>query len=236
MTSRQKRPSIPKNWLCGAIFGRLAPTKSIVKKPGQWNHMTIVCNGKHISVTLNGETVTKMDMSKWTSATKNPDGSDVPAWINRSRWPSFRTKATSACKENTPACRRTSATSKSSRTDRLLKDTHSDCRARRYVPSVRASCGYQLPPSFPWTSRGSVRDGVTVHSPESIRHTPCAVACGFSRRRTAHGVCRIRGLPPSERLRGGLQRTCRRFRFERLMSCHRRVATPPLKQVSPPLL
>ena len=73
----------PKSWLCGAIFGRLAPTKSMVKKPGQWNHMTIVCSGKHITVTLNGETVTKMDMSKWTSATKNPDGSDIPPWENK---------------------------------------------------------------------------------------------------------------------------------------------------------
>jgi hypothetical protein len=73
----------PKDWQCAAIFGRLAPTKSMVKKPGQWNHMTIVCHGKHISVTLNGETVTKMDMSKWTSAKKNPDGSDVPEWINK---------------------------------------------------------------------------------------------------------------------------------------------------------
>jgi hypothetical protein len=74
---------LPKTWQCAAIFGRLAPTKSTVKKPGEWNHMTIVCNGKNITVTLNGETVTKMDMSKWTSAKKNPDGSDVPEWINK---------------------------------------------------------------------------------------------------------------------------------------------------------
>jgi hypothetical protein len=70
----------PKSWQCAAIFGRLAPKKSVVKKPGQWNRMTVVCNGKHISVTLNGELVTKFDMSKWTSATKNPDGSDIPPW------------------------------------------------------------------------------------------------------------------------------------------------------------
>jgi len=74
---------LPKNWQCAAIFGHLAPTKSMVKKPGEWNHITIECNGKHITVTLNGETVTTMDMSKWTSATKNPDGSDSPEWLGK---------------------------------------------------------------------------------------------------------------------------------------------------------
>jgi len=73
----------PKTWQCAAIFGRLAPKKSMVKKPGEWNHITVVCNGKHISVTLNGETVTKFDMSKWTSAKKNPDGSDIPPWLSK---------------------------------------------------------------------------------------------------------------------------------------------------------
>ena len=75
--------NIPPTWKCAGIFGRLAPKKSMVKKPGQWNHITVVCNGKHISVTLNGETVTKMDMSKWTSGKKNPDGSDIPPWESK---------------------------------------------------------------------------------------------------------------------------------------------------------
>jgi hypothetical protein len=73
----------PATWHCAAIFGRLAPTKSTVKKPGEWNHITIECRGKLITVTLNGETVTKFDMSKWTSAKQNPDGSDIPAWLSR---------------------------------------------------------------------------------------------------------------------------------------------------------
>jgi hypothetical protein len=74
---------IPKTWKCAGIFGHLAPTKSTVRKPGEWNHMTIECYGKHITVTLNGETVTKFDMSKWTSAKKNPDGSEIPPWESR---------------------------------------------------------------------------------------------------------------------------------------------------------
>jgi hypothetical protein len=71
----------PATWHCGGIFGRLAPTKSVVKKPGEWNRMTITCRGPIISVLLNGEPVTEMDMRKWTSATQNPDGSETPSWL-----------------------------------------------------------------------------------------------------------------------------------------------------------
>src|SRR4030066_347589 len=72
----------PATWHCGAVFGHLAPTKSAVKKPGEWNHYTITCAGKRITVVLNGETVTDMDMSLWTSAKTNPDGSEIPAWLS----------------------------------------------------------------------------------------------------------------------------------------------------------
>jgi hypothetical protein len=73
----------PATWHCGAIFGHLAPTKSMVKKPGEWNHMIVTCKGKVISVTLNDEEVAVMDMTKWTSAKKNPDGTDIPAWLSK---------------------------------------------------------------------------------------------------------------------------------------------------------
>jgi hypothetical protein len=73
----------PKTWQCGAIFGHLAPSKSVVKKPGQWNRFTIKCVGQKIDVALNGEPITSMDMSLWTSAKTNPDGSEIPAWLNK---------------------------------------------------------------------------------------------------------------------------------------------------------
>lgn len=72
----------PKTWQCAAIFGHLAPSKSAVKKPGEWNHFTIRCVGKQIDVVLNGEHVTSMDMNKWTSAKTNPDGSEIPSWLS----------------------------------------------------------------------------------------------------------------------------------------------------------
>jgi hypothetical protein len=73
----------PATWHCGAVFGHLAPTKSVVKKPGEWNRYTVTCAGKRITVVLNGEQVTDMDMSLWTSAKTNPDGSEIPAWLSR---------------------------------------------------------------------------------------------------------------------------------------------------------
>jgi hypothetical protein len=73
----------PKTWHCGAIFGHLAPKKSAVKKPGQWNRMTVTCQGPMIEVRLNGQQVAKMDMRRWTSAKKNPDGSDIPPWLSK---------------------------------------------------------------------------------------------------------------------------------------------------------
>jgi hypothetical protein len=73
-----------KTWQCAAIFGRLAPSKAgVVKKAGEWNRMTITCKGKMIYVLLNGEQVTVCDMTKWTSAKKNPDGSDIPPWLSK---------------------------------------------------------------------------------------------------------------------------------------------------------
>ncbi len=68
-------------WKCGAIFGHLAPSKQVVKKPGEWNRFTVTCVDTQIDVVLNGEHVTSMDMTKWTSAKTNPDGSEIPSWL-----------------------------------------------------------------------------------------------------------------------------------------------------------
>lgn len=45
----------PAMWQCAAIFGRLAPIHSAVKRPGEWNRMTITCRDQMIYVMLNGE-------------------------------------------------------------------------------------------------------------------------------------------------------------------------------------
>jgi len=69
-------------WQCAAIFGRKAASKQAVKKPGKWNKYTITCKGKMIWVLLNGEMVNEINMDDWTSVDTNPDGSEIPSWLN----------------------------------------------------------------------------------------------------------------------------------------------------------
>ncbi len=72
----------PATWQCAAVFGHQAVTKRTVKKPGEWNHYTITCKGKKIWIVLNGELVNVCDMSLFTSAKINPDGSPIPDWLS----------------------------------------------------------------------------------------------------------------------------------------------------------
>jgi hypothetical protein len=73
----------PKNTQCGGVFGHIAPSKITVKAPGEWNRFTITCVGSMVYIMLNGESVCEMDMTKWTDAKKNPDGSDIPPWLSK---------------------------------------------------------------------------------------------------------------------------------------------------------
>jgi hypothetical protein len=79
----EKWAKAPATWQCGAIFGHLAPSKRTVKQAGEWNRCTVTCIDKKITVALNGEVVTEMDLSRWTSSKTNPDGSDIPPWLSR---------------------------------------------------------------------------------------------------------------------------------------------------------
>ena len=58
----------------GGIYDLVAPRVNAVIA-GEWNHYTINCKGPMITVLLNGQQVSEMDLDKWTEARKNPDGS-----------------------------------------------------------------------------------------------------------------------------------------------------------------
>jgi sugar phosphate isomerase/epimerase len=60
---------------CGAIYDCLSPSKSALKKTGEWNRYVITCLDNKIYVELNGESIIDMDLNLWTEAHKNPDGS-----------------------------------------------------------------------------------------------------------------------------------------------------------------
>jgi hypothetical protein len=75
--SAPKWAGVPPNWKCGGIFGHSAPKQSAVRKAGEWNRMTIRCQGPKISVWLNGSVVTDVDMKEWKSGKVAPDGSAI---------------------------------------------------------------------------------------------------------------------------------------------------------------
>jgi len=58
----------------GALYDAQEPSKNVSKPAGEWQHIEITAKGDLISVVLNGEKVNEVDLSKWTEAGKNPDG------------------------------------------------------------------------------------------------------------------------------------------------------------------
>jgi hypothetical protein len=59
----------------GAIYDLVKPTKNAMKPAGQWNHLMITCAGPKLSVELNHELVTQMNLNEWTFANRRPNGS-----------------------------------------------------------------------------------------------------------------------------------------------------------------
>jgi hypothetical protein len=67
-------PGDPNRHSVGAIYDLVPPTKNAAKA-GEWNRYVITAKGPLITVSLNGEIVSRMDLDQWTQAGKNPDGS-----------------------------------------------------------------------------------------------------------------------------------------------------------------
>lgn len=75
----------------GGLYGHAVPKVNNVKPAGQWNRMTVTARGKHVTVAVNGSVTVDADLSQWTSATKNPDGTDIPPWLSKP-WATIPTK------------------------------------------------------------------------------------------------------------------------------------------------
>ena len=88
----EKWANSPPSWQCGAVFGRQPATKRTVKKPGEWNRLSITCQGPMIYVMLNDVLVNKLDMREHTDAKKNPDGTVPPPWIQGKPLAEWETK------------------------------------------------------------------------------------------------------------------------------------------------
>jgi hypothetical protein len=60
----------------GAIYDLVAPSKNAMRPAGEWNHLTLTCDDNLVTIEVNGEVVTEMDLDEWTEPNKRPDGSD----------------------------------------------------------------------------------------------------------------------------------------------------------------
>jgi 3-keto-disaccharide hydrolase len=78
-----KWKDVADNWKCGGIFGRKAASVPAGKVPGEWNRMTVTCVDAQVCVILNGKHVLCEDLTKYTDAKKNPDGSEAPSWLSK---------------------------------------------------------------------------------------------------------------------------------------------------------
>jgi hypothetical protein len=60
----------------GAFYDLVGPRVSAQKPTGQWNHMTVTAQGAKLSVRLNDQDVSQIDLDQWTETGKRPDGSN----------------------------------------------------------------------------------------------------------------------------------------------------------------
>ncbi len=60
----------------GAIYDLVKPTRNAMQPAGEWNHLVVTCDKNLITVQVNGEQVSQMDLDQWPTKNKRPDGSD----------------------------------------------------------------------------------------------------------------------------------------------------------------
>jgi hypothetical protein len=59
----------------GAFYDLVKPKKNAMKPVGEWNHTIITSDCSRMSVVLNGESVSQIDLGEWSQPNKRPDGS-----------------------------------------------------------------------------------------------------------------------------------------------------------------
>ena len=67
----------------GGLYGHVGPEKSCGKPAGEWNHMTIYAKGDRIKVVVNGVVTVDDDLSRYTSAKTNTDGTPIQPWLSK---------------------------------------------------------------------------------------------------------------------------------------------------------
>lgn len=58
----------------GAIYDLVKPVKNAMKPAGEWNHVLLTCRDNLVTVEVNGEEVSRMDLDDWGTKNQRPDG------------------------------------------------------------------------------------------------------------------------------------------------------------------
>ena len=58
----------------GSLYDAKEASVSAGKPDGEWNVMTLTCEGPSIKATVNGQTTVDVNIDQWTEPKKNPDG------------------------------------------------------------------------------------------------------------------------------------------------------------------
>jgi hypothetical protein len=58
----------------GSLYDAKEPSSIAVKADGEWNTMKMTCIGSKITIVLNDKEIQKINLTDWTTAKKNPDG------------------------------------------------------------------------------------------------------------------------------------------------------------------
>lgn len=61
--------------LNGAIYDCQGPSANPAKPVGQWNTLQLICKGPQIQLDINGLRVNEVNIDRWDTPNKNPDGS-----------------------------------------------------------------------------------------------------------------------------------------------------------------
>ncbi|TVQ00729.1 MAG: DUF1080 domain-containing protein [Planctomycetaceae bacterium] len=60
---------------CGALYDAAAPLSNPMRAAGEWNRMVLTCDGPLVQVILNGQVIQDVNLDRWDTAGRNPDGS-----------------------------------------------------------------------------------------------------------------------------------------------------------------
>jgi hypothetical protein len=60
---------------CGSLYDLVAPKSMPLKPAGEWNTYVITCNKNLITVEMNGEKITEINLDEWDKPGLRPDGS-----------------------------------------------------------------------------------------------------------------------------------------------------------------